>query len=89
MPKFYWVSNAARSSGEWVATISAARRLAHRLYADAATKAPGTINCYRLRTGTRISRIVVVALLRGGGALLEYVGAVDAKPNWWRKSRDG
>lgn len=87
--RVFWVCNAARSGGEWVATVGAARRLANRLYADAATKLPGTIDCYQVATGTRISRGIVVSLLRGDGALLKFVGSVNAKPNWWRKSRDG
>lgn len=83
--RVYWVSNAARSGGEWVATVGAARRLAHRLYADAATKAPGSIECYVIE----VTRLVLVSLLRGDRAFLKHVGAVDPRPSWWRTSRDG
>ena len=82
--RVYCVSNAARSGGEWVATLAVARRLANGLYADAATKTPGNIACYLVGTDMRLTRNVAVSLLRGDGAFLKYVGSVDPKPTWWR-----
>lgn len=82
--RVYCVSNAARGASEWVPTLAVARRLANGLYADAATKAPGSIACYLVGTDMRLTRSVAVSLLRGDGTFLKYVGEVDPKPTWWR-----
>lgn len=87
--RVYLVYNAARSTGEWVSTLGAARRLANRLYANAATKSPGQIECYLIEVNVRLTRAVAVSLLRGDRAFLRHVGAVDPRPSWWRTSRDG
>lgn len=62
--RVYWVGNAA-GDGEWAPTRGTAWRLACRLYADPATKAPGIVDCYHLPDARALTRRIACALLSG------------------------